>query len=748
MNSLLHPSRFWIFPLLVLLGSLLPFSLEAQVPPPASGGDMVEIQMPNNPVNEVLSFYEMLTGRRLIRDANLAGPNLSIMVSGPIPRSEAIGLIEASLLLNGYSLVPIDANTTTVLGPGRSPLGQGIPIYADPTLLPSGDVLVSYFMLLNYISPQDALSVFNAYISPRPHGTIVAVPNSNAVVITDTTTLVRRLIALQRFIDVPGARMLTEFISLSRADAEKVEEILNKLLEEEKQADRAVVAPAIEGAGGAGGVEVPGGPAMGTPQIGAAEAATIQKLTPLIKIIADPRTNRLLVVAPEHRMGYLRRIITDLDAAAAMEQTLERPLRFVAAGEILPVLQSTLAEGDEEGTGTSSPSGGGSTSSTSANTSGGFTGNTGGIGSGGSGGSTGAADLLTDPRVDTSPQAVSVGKARLIADRSSNSIIVIGPPEIRQKASRIIDLLDQRPKQIYLATVIGQLSLRDNLEVGFDYLVRFQEFSPDLGGAGLLRNRPISGGTDLLPDPSSLLANNVFPALSGLTIYGSIAESVDVFARALASDNNFEIISRPVVYTANNKRAVISSGEQVPFPSSTLTSATTGDSNAVTSNISFKDVVLKLEVIPLINSENEVTLTIAQQNNQVIGRETISGNSVPIIGTQQLTTTITVRDRSTIVLGGLITEEDQRDESGVPLLRDIPGLSYLVGNVSKRKVRRELIILIQPFIIHDDRDLLMAQQRMREISRLDNKIDEMGPEIRQAMPVFPVQAPGPVQPSR
>jgi type II secretory pathway component GspD/PulD (secretin) len=497
-------------------------------------------------------------------------------------------------------------------------------------------------------------------------------------------------------------------------------------------------------------VEVPGGPPGGVPQIGAAEVSAIQKLTPLIKVIPDPRTNRLLVVAPEHRMGYLRRIINDLDAAAAMEQTLERPLRFVSAGEILPVLQSTLAEGDEEaaggitgGTGGAGTGGTGGVGGTT-NQSGGFSGSTGGIG--GSMG-TGAADLLSDPRVDTSPQAVSVGKARLIADRSSNTIIVIGPPEIRQKASRIIDLLDQRPKQIYLATVIGQLTLRDEMQIGFDYLVRFQQFSPDLGGAGLLRNR---SGTDLLPDPSSLLANNVFPALSGLSVYGSIAESVDVFVRALSSDNNFQIISRPVIYTANNKLAVISSGEQVPFPSSTLTSATTGDSNAVTSNIEFKDVVLKLEVIPLINSENEVTLTIAQQNNQLVGSQTISGNQVPIIGTQQLTTTITVRDRNTVVLGGLITEEDQRDESGLPFIREIPGISYLVSNLTKRKVRRELIILIQPFIIHDERDLLMAQQRMREVSRLDDEIQEMGPEVRQAIPIFPsnAPAPAPVQPGR
>lgn len=727
--------RAFLFLLATIAAMLVP-GAHAQTPPQPSGPgaeEMVEIQMPNNPVGEVLGFYEMLTGRRLIRDANLAGPNLSIMVSGPIPRSEAIALIEASLLLNGYSLVPIDPATSTVLGPGRSPLGQSIPLYADPFLLPQGDVLVSYFMLLNYIAPQDALAVFNAYVSLRPQGTIVAVPNSNALVITDTTTLVRRLIALQRFIDVPGARVLTEFIPLARADAEKVAETVNKLLEEEKSADQPAISPAMEGQP-ANPVGNPAEIPAGIPPIAASEVAAIQKLTSLIKVIPDTRTNRILVVAPENRMAYLQRIIRDLDSAVGLQQTLERPLRFVSAGEILPVLQSTLAEGDQDGT--QSPTGG----STTTQGNNGFTGATGGLGSssGGSGASGGgdAADLLTDPQVDTSPQAVSVGKARIIADRSANKIIVMGPPEIREKAAQIIDMLDQRPKQIYLATVIGQMTLRDEWDLGFDYLVRFQQLSPDLAGAGLLRNRL---GADVLPDPSSLIANNVFPALGGLTVYGSIAESVDVFVRALATDTNFRIISRPVVYTANNKRAVISSGQEVPVPTSTITSATTGDSNAITSNIGFKDVVLKLEVVPLINSEDEVTLTIAQQNNTVLERVPISGNDVPVIGTQRLTTTITVKNRSTIVLGGLITEEDSRTERGVPFLRDIPGINYLTGSTNKLKIRRELLVLIQPFIIHGDEDLAEAQQRLREVSRLDNEVEEMGPEVREATPVFPVQ---------
>ena len=764
-----------IFPALALLAFLaLPLHGQSPQPPPASpapppvtpapaqaagqpGGDMVSIQLPGNPVADVVTMYETFTGKRVLRDANLTGPNITILVPGSLPRKDAIALIESALLLNGYSLVPMDDRTVKILGMGRSPLGESIPLYADPSMLPKTEELASYFMLLNYISPQDAIQVFNSYVSLRPQGTIVGVPNSNAIVITDTTTLIRRLISLQRFIDVPGARILTEFVPLLRADAEKVAEVVNKLLEDERSPDKATAANQLmAGQQPQQDQAAPGIPPDPSQQQMPTMGDGIKMLNTLIKVIPDPRTNRILVVAPESRMGYLQRLIRDLDAPVVLEQALERHLQFVSAADVLPVLQSILAETGDDAS-TSSPGGGSrQNNSTNTPTDSGFS------GSNRSGSNTGGSkpDRLSAPNQDITPEAVVVGKGRIIADPSANKIIVLGPPELRDKAARVIDMLDVRPKQIYLATIIGQLTLNNDLEFGFDYLVRFQNFLPtpdggsDLGAAGLIRNTGITArqnGVDLLPSPITLANNAAMPLLSGLTIYGTIAETVDVYARFLQSVGNFRVLSRPVIYTANNKKAVISSGEQVPVPVSTLTSALNTNVNdqtgtSLASNIQFKDVVLKLEVVPLINSENEVTLTIAQQNDNVLRYEQLSGNNVPIIGTQELTTTITVRNQSTVVLGGLIKEEESRNQTGIPLLSDIPGVGYLFSSTNKKKIRRELIILIQPFIIKDDRDLIAAQNSMREASRLDDEIQEMDTTlpVRRAEPVMPF----PGQPSR
>src|SRR5262249_35846258 len=135
-------------------------------------------------------------------------------------------------------------------------------------------------------------------------------------------------------------------------------------------------------------------------------------------------------------------------------------------------------------------------------------------------------------------------------------------------------------------------------------------------------------GTDgLIPsgaivDPTKLVNPAAFGSLlSGLTIYGAIADSVDVYARFLESTNRFRVLQRPIIYTKNNQKATILSGQQVPVPTSTLTQPLGGTTNntAITSNIEYKPVVLKLEVIPFINSDREVNLTIAQTNDSITG---------------------------------------------------------------------------------------------------------------------------------
>ncbi len=661
---------------------------------------LVTLQFPNNPVSDVANFYEMLTKKRLIRDSNLAGPNLTIVMSEATTREQAISLIESALLLNGYTLVPVDAATSKLLGPTKQPKNESVPLYGSAAELPVNDQVVSFFMPFRYLSSEEAAKIFASYVAPRPYGSLVPAPNVNALIITENVPFIRRLIALQKVIDVPGARSATEFFTLQRADAEKVTEILGLIFSKKEGAPSAVAqAPAA-------GEEAPSAPLVGPIDI---------------KIAADTRTNRVMVIAPEQEMPYIRQLISNLDIGVPFEEPFERPLRFVAAGEVLPVLANLLTDGKTSET-LAGASQGGLSLTDSSQDSGSSQSLTGGSGGGMK------PDRLRDPAQNTAPLSVIVGNARIIADRSSNKIIVIGPPESRAKAGRVLDMLDQRPKQVYLAVVIGQLALGKGMNAGIQYpgSITGRMFIAGSNGNGSVNATAVNTngnnanavtvnntGVDVLPGTTQMMntaINLVGGTMSGLSIYGIIADSIDVTVNALQSTNNFKVISRPVIYTANNKKAVISSGQQVPIPESSLTSslAVGSQGSSIASNIEYKDVVLKLEVIPLINSKDEVTLTIAQQNDNVQETVQISDNQVPVIGTQELTTTVTVPNRHTIVLGGLITEEERTIKTGLPLLSDIPVLSYLFGSKEKNVVRRELIIMIQPFIIEDRGQLAEA----------------------------------------
>ncbi len=734
---------------------LLLFAIEPLVAQP-NASDAVTLQMPNNPVAEVAGFYETLTNKRLILDSGLAGPNLSISVNQTVTRQEAIALIEAALILNGYTMIPVDDRTSKLLGPTKQARSESIPLYTDVSQLPEGEGIVSFFMPFRYIKIDEAQAVFNSYVVVRPFGGVVAVPSVNALVITENIPLVRRMIGLKQLIDVQGGRTATEFVELQRADAERVAEILNSLFSGESEQ---ISAPAGSPAALEANPAMPGdAPAqVPAPAPGVATASVGQK----VQILADPRTNRIMIVAPEGRMAYVKGLIANLDVAVSFDDPLEKQLRFASAGDLLPVIGNLLAEGDEE-VETTGGTGSGGAAATTGRGPGSNAGDTGTTGAAGSGSK---PDRLNAPTQETAPESISVGKVRIIADRSSNKIIVIGPPESRAKASRVIDMMDQRPKQVYLAVVIGQLTLGDGIEAGIDYLIRTGDVrvlgqGSSASIANLLSNR--NAGIDLLPGASDAInvageaANQIagaaLPIASGLTVFGTIGDSVDIFARALASTNRFQIISRPVVYAANNQKAVISSGQQVPVPQSTLTSVVNGglnnnNSNAVTSNIEYKDVVLKLEVIPLINSKDEVTLTIAQQNDNIQELVEISNNQVPVIGTQELTTTVTVPNRHTIILGGLITDQEQRVETGIPFLKDIPLLGYAFATTKKDTVRRELIVMIQPFIIDSDETLQQANFIERSNSSFrDGIYEDVAPLAPGNVPTVPSFGPSPEKP--
>src|SRR6201997_2174411 len=221
--------------------------------PAANEEALSSFQAINATIDTVLMQYEQLTGKVLIKDSNLAANTLPITISvpHPVPKSELIRLIEASLLLNNIVLVPSqEPNTVKVINinTGKNPRSEGVRLYTGPESIPDGEQVISYYMPFQFISASEALTVFQTHILPRAYTSFVPINSAQALLITESTTVIRQLVALQQLIDVPPAKTVSEFVPLLRADAERVAKTITDVMAiQRKERTAGEQGPAVPG---------------------------------------------------------------------------------------------------------------------------------------------------------------------------------------------------------------------------------------------------------------------------------------------------------------------------------------------------------------------------------------------------------------------------------------------------------------------------------------------------------------------
>ncbi|MCS7062556.1 MAG: hypothetical protein NZM04_00665, partial [Methylacidiphilales bacterium] len=323
--------------------------------PPSGREEMVQVYFPNAPLTAILDQYERLVGKRLIKDANLTSPNLSLVVPNRIPKSEAIRLIETLLTLNQIILIPTDDGRgikVLNVASGKPPRSQGLPLYTSEASLPKTDTVVSFFMPLKYISPTEAQQIFTQYVQQmNPWGSIVAVTNAQAIVITENTAAIRRFLALKELIDVPPAKVVNEFVQLERADCEKVVEIINKILDSSKKEGSTTTAsttpptpfqpqfPMMPNQPG-----MPMIPPSFDPSASFGGMTEKSLIVGEARLIPDPRTNRILIITRPVNIPYLRDLIEQFDQALTLTQPLVYPLRYISVTSVLPIIQDIISE--------------------------------------------------------------------------------------------------------------------------------------------------------------------------------------------------------------------------------------------------------------------------------------------------------------------------------------------------------------------------------------------------------------------
>lgn len=664
----------------------------------------------NITVLEAAKIYEKSSGKRAILTNAMAQAEVSFTLGGPLTNAELAKFLQLTLLAEGVAIIPVPGEPGIVRfvasGPVNTP--QQVPkgVYFDEFELPVEDEVVMFVMPFKYLKPEEALKILQSAMGQlTASGTIAAVPNASSLIVTENASLIRQMLQIKKAIDVPST-VADKWVLVTYGDVEEIAERMNEIYNDQGSSNqttrttRANTPPApgsVPGAGGAG-EEIP------------------------LRIIAAPRTSRILLVGRP----------ADLVAAEAMIKSFDQPstdntrktfrLRYLRVAEFLNIAESAIAVtlGDAASAGgngrTNNPLNNNRTTNTRNNQNNQNNRNTTGRqGAGGVAGG-GASANIQEQQIPTEPVATTVGRTLLVGDNVANTIIVNGPPHHIEIVRDLIADLDTEAQQVALAAIVGSYAVGDDLNFGVDLARALKRTGADFAAAGATS----FGGVPTLIDPgtlgslSALLSANG-NAGNGVSVYGLLGDDFGVFVNALENQTRFKTLERTVLITRNNRVATLSSGQTIAFPSSTFAGGI--NQGGVTTNVDFRNVVLELTIQPLINDDDQVTLEIGLGRDSLGQLRAIGELEVPDINTESLSTSVTVKDGSAIILGGIMTNTTTDTQSGVPILSKIPGLGRVFGRTVQTDNETELIIMIQPRIMKGQAEADQFRSDYSDVSR-------------------------------
>ena len=267
-------------------------------------------------------------------------------------------------------------------------------------------------------------------------------------------------------------------------------------------------------------------------------------------------------------------------------------------------------------------------------------------------------------------------------NKHANQLIVVDTRAKLNELGEIIRQLDKKEKQVLIETRIVQVILRDEYKMGVDWDAVINkahglEIKTEWGGTGTTEKSSLAIGT--LSDDN----------------YRAVIE-------ALGSLNRSHTLSNPRIAVINNEEAKILVGTTKPYVTSTTSTPTSGPVS-ISEDVKFIDVGVKLVVTPMIHEDGFVTMRIRPEvSSATTSIKTGQNNVIPIVDKSEVETTVRVKDGVTIVIGGLIKNENSNQESKVPLLGDVPILGHAFKNSGRSKEQTELVIFLTPRIISGD----------------------------------------------
>ncbi len=601
----------------------------------------VTLNFVNAEIDAVARTLATLSGYNVVVDPRVKG-TMSLSSHLPVPPAQALRLFAAQLRTQGFAVVE-SAGLYTVLPEAEAKL-QSSAVSAGAVPAGTGQIVTQIFKL-NHENANNLVPVLRPLISPN--NTINVNPGTNALVITDYGDNLQRLGRIIAALDVSNATGV-EIIRLKHGIAGDLAPMLQRLLD----SGAAAGAPAAQG-----------------------QTDTLFKTT----VLAETRTNSLIVrAANPARLALTRSLAEQLDqpsasgASAASGNIHVVYLKNADATKLAITLRAAMtAQGSQPAAGsfsTATPVAG--------------------------------ASAATSTLGASNPAAQPSTGGQIQADPATNALIITAPePQYRQLRS-VIDMLDQRRAQVFVESLIAEVSADKAAEFGVQWV---SGTGTNGSTVGLLGTNFAVGGTNLLSLAAGA-ASGQYNASTGLNVAigqqrnGALA--LGALARFLQSSGDANVLSTPNLLTLDNEEAKIVIGQNVPFVTGQYT-ANNSSSGAVNpfQTIERKDVGLTLRVKPQISESGTVKLQIFQEVSSIDSKS--SSTAGLITNKRSIESSVLVDDGSIVVLGGLLQDDTTNSQEKVPGLGDMPFFGNLFKSEARSRKKTNLMVFLRPVVVRD-----------------------------------------------
>ncbi len=647
----------------------------------------ITLEFQDTDLRQIIDFMSELTDRNFLVDDKVRG---KVTLTSPLPvnREEAYNIFLSILEVQGFTVVPQGAIHKII--PSREVKESPLPTAVDGVDRPSplSDSFVTQLIPLKYADANEIRSLLSALVSKE--SSLLAYAPTNTLILTEVQSNISRLMKIIRALDVRAPAAVLKVIALKYAAADQMVASLQSALEGLAQTDAS--------SGDTGATPAQQRQRQRRRRSQSQATSTLRRAPTAPKIIADSRTNSLIVIATPSVLMAAEDLIAKLDIPTpeGRGQIHVYYLEHADAEELAQVLTAQAAEIER----TQAAAAAATTTRQ------------------GRGQAQPAAQRRRPAQAasGTTPLGITI-----TADKPTNSLVITAPPEAYAVLKEIIEKLDIRRSQVLVEALFAEVTIGAANDFGVEWRVIDD---PD-GGTQVFAGSTGSAQTGVINDltASSLLASPTGLIIGALrntiNINGTEILNIPAVLRAFDGNSDVNILATPNLLTTDNEEAEIVIGEERPFLQTTQNDST--NINVATRTFEFRDVGITLRMTPQISHGKTVRLNLFVELTAFVDEAEVGAVTTTKRSTQ---TTVIADDGQTIVIGGLIREDSNEAQTQVPCVGNAPLIGWAFRQQSQSQRKNNLLIFITPHILNTPGDIHRITEHKRQQSDRAQEIEE------------------------